>query len=138
MYTQRVEERGQAAVEESQTRLAPMQQEMEATLKAVKMQTSEDQAILQQHREELSDLNTQALNTVNDFLSNELQQDLPTGETPGDALVLLFCNTLTTPPHLHHVPAQRRSFTNVCLLRISKQTNGSEGTLKFYFYAIHI
>lgn len=83
MYTQRVAERGQAAVEECRTLLAPVQQETEALLRGVAERTHEDQAILQQHREELSAFTTQALNTVNNFLSNELQQDLPTGETPG-------------------------------------------------------
>ncbi|XP_026800122.3 kinesin-like protein KIF11 [Pangasianodon hypophthalmus] len=78
----RVEERGQAVMEECRTRLAPVQQEMEGLLKGVEVQTGEDQAILQQHREELSTLTTQALNTVNNFLSSELQQDLPTGTTP--------------------------------------------------------
>ncbi|KAK3563659.1 hypothetical protein QTP86_033504 [Hemibagrus guttatus] len=78
----RVEERGQAAVEECRTRLSPVQQEMEGLLKGVEAQTCEDQANLQQHREELSALNTQTLNTVNNFLRNELQQDLPTGTTP--------------------------------------------------------
>lgn len=80
---QRVEERGQAAVEECRTRLAPVQQEMEGLLKGVETQTCEDQTILQKHRDEISTLTTQTLNTVNNFLSNELQQDLPTGETPG-------------------------------------------------------
>lgn len=87
MCTQHVEERGQAAVEECRTRLAPVQQEMEVLLKRVEVQTGEDQAVLQQHREELSTLAAQALDTVNHFLSNELQQDLPTGETPGGVLV---------------------------------------------------
>uniref|UniRef100_W5U7P9 Kinesin-like protein KIF11 n=1 Tax=Ictalurus punctatus TaxID=7998 RepID=W5U7P9_ICTPU len=77
-----VEERGQAAVEECRTLLAPVQQEMEVLLKRVEVQTGEDQAVLQQHREELSTLAAQALDTVNHFLSNELQQDLPTGTTP--------------------------------------------------------
>lgn len=81
---QRVEERGQAAVEECQTRLAPVQQEMEGLLKRVDMQIGEDHVILQQHREELLSLTTQAFNTVNNFLSNELQQDLPTGEATRD------------------------------------------------------
>lgn len=84
---QRVEEHGQAVVEECRTRLAPMQQEMESHLQGVVTQTNEDQAMLLQHREELSTLTTRALNTVNHFLSNELQQDMPTGETPGDVLV---------------------------------------------------
>lgn len=57
-----------------------MQHEMESLLKGLEMQTSDDQAVLQQHRGELSTLATQALNAVNNFLSNELQQDLPTGE----------------------------------------------------------
>ncbi|KAF4084385.1 hypothetical protein AMELA_G00128400 [Ameiurus melas] len=78
----RVEERGQAAVDECRTRLAPVQQEMEVLLKGVEVQTGEDQAVLQQHRDELSTLTAQALDTVNHFLSNELQQDLPTGTTP--------------------------------------------------------
>lgn len=84
---QRAEKHGQAVVEECRTRLAPMQQEMEGHLKGVEMQTNEDQTMLMRHREELSTLTTQSLNTVNHFLSNELQQDLPTGETPEDALV---------------------------------------------------
>ncbi|GAA6088369.1 kinesin-like protein KIF11 [Tachysurus ichikawai] len=77
-----VEERGQAITEECRARLAPVQQEMEGLLKGVEAQTCEDQASLQQHREELSALVTQTHNTVNNFLSNELQQDLPTGTTP--------------------------------------------------------
>lgn len=80
MYAQRVEERGRAVVEECRTRLAPARQELEGLMKGVAAQTSDDQVILQQHREELSTLASQALNTVNNFLSNELQQDLPTGE----------------------------------------------------------
>ncbi|KAF7704707.1 hypothetical protein HF521_021779 [Silurus meridionalis] len=78
----RAEERGQATVEECRTCLAPMQQEVEGVLKRVGVQVDEDQAILQQHKEELSTLTMQTLNTVNHFLSNELQQDLPTGTTP--------------------------------------------------------
>ncbi|TSS85087.1 Kinesin-like protein KIF11 [Bagarius yarrelli] len=74
----RVEERGQAAVEECRTLLAPSQQKMERLLKQADTQTHEDQAVLQQHREELSTLTTHTLNTVNNFLSNDLQQDLPT------------------------------------------------------------
>lgn len=98
VYTQGVEERGQASVEECRTRLAPVQQEMEMLLKGVEGQTVEDWAILQQHREELSTFATQALNTVNHFLNDELQQDLPTGETSGDDLVgnSTFNQTLQT------------------------------------------
>lgn len=87
VYMQCVEERRQAAVEECQSRLTPVQQEMEGLLKSVDVQIGEDHVLLQQHRDELSSLATQALNTVNNFLSNELQQDLPTGEAPGYNLV---------------------------------------------------
>ncbi|XP_062863433.1 kinesin-like protein KIF11 [Trichomycterus rosablanca] len=79
---QRVEERGQAAVDECRSHLTPVQQEMETLLRKVQSQVGEDQVALQQHREELSTLATQTLDTVNNFLSNELQQDLPTGTTP--------------------------------------------------------
>lgn len=79
---QHVEDRGQAIVEECRSRLAPVQQEMETLLKGVEMQTSEDQTVLQQHKKELSTLVAQTLDIATNFISNELQQDLPTGATP--------------------------------------------------------
>lgn len=89
MYTQHVEEHGQAVVEECRTRLAPVHQEMERLLEGVEVQTSEHQAVLLQHRDELSSLASQALNTANNFLSNELQQDLPTGEWNSQHLITI-------------------------------------------------
>ncbi|KAG9268420.1 kinesin-like protein KIF11 [Astyanax mexicanus] len=77
-----VERRGQTAVEECRSRLAPVQQEMEQVLKGVEMQTGRDQVTLQEHRDVLSSLATEAMDTVNNFVSNELQKDLPTGTTP--------------------------------------------------------
>ncbi|XP_072546698.1 kinesin-like protein KIF11 [Salminus brasiliensis] len=79
---QDVEKRGQAAVDDCRSRLAPMQQEMERVLKGVALQTGRDQDTLQEHRDVLSTLVTETLDTVNNFLSKELQQDLPTGTTP--------------------------------------------------------
>lgn len=77
-----VEEKGEKAVQDCEARLGQMQQEMEATLGRVEMQTSKDEATLQEHRETLSSINTQALDTVHNFISSELRQDLPTGTTP--------------------------------------------------------
>lgn len=78
---QRAEERGQAAVNDCRTKLDPVQREMETQLKKMLSQVGEDQTTLQQHRDELSVLSTGTLETVNNFLSNELQKDLPTGKT---------------------------------------------------------
>uniref|UniRef100_UPI003D9F85B2 kinesin-like protein KIF11 n=1 Tax=Danio rerio TaxID=7955 RepID=UPI003D9F85B2 len=77
-----VEEKSEKAVQDCEARLGQMQQEMEATLGCVEMQTSKDEATLQEHRETLSSINTQALDTVHNFISSELRQDLPTGTTP--------------------------------------------------------
>ncbi|KAI4891435.1 hypothetical protein NFI96_022124, partial [Prochilodus magdalenae] len=77
-----VEKRGQAAVEDCRSRLAPVQEEMEGVLKNMELQTDRDQATLQQHREELSTLAAEAMDVVTNFISKELQQDLPTGTTP--------------------------------------------------------
>ncbi|XP_066538893.1 kinesin-like protein KIF11 [Hoplias malabaricus] len=73
---------GQAAVEECRSRLSPVQHEMEGVLKNVNLQVNKDQATLQQDIEELTVLNTEVLDTVSNFLSKELKQDLPTGTTP--------------------------------------------------------
>ncbi|XP_017560407.1 kinesin-like protein KIF11 [Pygocentrus nattereri] len=76
------EHHGQAAVEDCRSHLAPVQQEMEEILKNMELQMDTDQGTLQQHRDELSTFAAQAMDTVTNFLSNELQQDLPTGTTP--------------------------------------------------------
>lgn len=57
-----------------------MQQEVEGILGRVELQTSKDDATMQEHKETLSSISTQALDTVHNFISSELRQDLPTGK----------------------------------------------------------
>uniref|UniRef100_A0A8C2HPN6 Kinesin-like protein n=1 Tax=Cyprinus carpio TaxID=7962 RepID=A0A8C2HPN6_CYPCA len=63
-------------------RLGHMQQEVEGILGRVESQTRKDHATLQEHKEILFSINTQALDTVHNFISSELRQDIPTGTTP--------------------------------------------------------
>uniref|UniRef100_A0A671N146 Kinesin-like protein n=1 Tax=Sinocyclocheilus anshuiensis TaxID=1608454 RepID=A0A671N146_9TELE len=65
-----------------EARLSHMQQEVEGILGRVELQTGKDAATLQEHKEILFSINTQALDTVHNFISSELRQDLPTGTTP--------------------------------------------------------
>uniref|UniRef100_A0A671MZM1 Kinesin-like protein n=1 Tax=Sinocyclocheilus anshuiensis TaxID=1608454 RepID=A0A671MZM1_9TELE len=77
-----VEEKGEKAVKDCEARLSHMQQEVEGILGRVELQTGKDAATLQEHKEILFSINTQALDTVHNFISSELRQDLPTGTTP--------------------------------------------------------
>ncbi|XP_051579257.1 kinesin-like protein KIF11 [Myxocyprinus asiaticus] len=77
-----VEEKGEKAVQNCEGCLSPMRQEAEGILSRVEVQTGKDETILQEHRETISSISTQALDTVHNFLSSELRQDLPTGTTP--------------------------------------------------------
>ncbi|XP_052001750.1 kinesin-like protein KIF11 [Xyrauchen texanus] len=77
-----VEEKGEKAVQNCEGCLSSMQQEVEGILGCVEVQTGKDLTILQEHRETISSISTQALDTVHNFLSSELRQDLPTGTTP--------------------------------------------------------
>ncbi|XP_065153419.1 kinesin-like protein KIF11 [Paramisgurnus dabryanus] len=77
-----VEEKGEKAVRDCETRVSQMQQEVEGILGRVEIQTGKDETTLQEHREILSSINTLALDTVHNFISSELRQDLPTGTTP--------------------------------------------------------
>uniref|UniRef100_A0A671MZM6 Kinesin-like protein n=1 Tax=Sinocyclocheilus anshuiensis TaxID=1608454 RepID=A0A671MZM6_9TELE len=79
---QSVEEKGEKAVKDCEARLSHMQQEVEGILGRVELQTGKDAATLQEHKEILFSINTQALDTVHNFISSELRQDLPTGTTP--------------------------------------------------------
>lgn len=79
MCVQSVEEKGEKAVKDCEARLSHMQQEVEGILSRVELQTGKDDATLQEHKEILSSINTQALDTVHNFISSELRQDLPTG-----------------------------------------------------------
>uniref|UniRef100_A0A673KJR9 Kinesin-like protein n=1 Tax=Sinocyclocheilus rhinocerous TaxID=307959 RepID=A0A673KJR9_9TELE len=79
---QSVEEKGEKAVKDGEARLSHMQQEVEGILGRVELQTGKDAATLQEHKEILFSINTQALDTVHNFISSELRQDLPTGTTP--------------------------------------------------------
>uniref|UniRef100_A0A8C1QEE9 Kinesin-like protein n=1 Tax=Cyprinus carpio TaxID=7962 RepID=A0A8C1QEE9_CYPCA len=65
-----------------EARLNHMQQEIEGILGRVELQTGKDDATLQEQKEILSSINTQALDVVHNFISSELRQDLPTGTTP--------------------------------------------------------
>uniref|UniRef100_A0A672QJS8 Kinesin-like protein n=1 Tax=Sinocyclocheilus grahami TaxID=75366 RepID=A0A672QJS8_SINGR len=77
-----VEEKGEKAVKDSEARLSHMQREVEGILGRVELQTGKDAATLQEHKEILFSINTEALDTVHNFISSELRQDLPTGTTP--------------------------------------------------------
>uniref|UniRef100_A0A671M916 Kinesin-like protein KIF11 n=1 Tax=Sinocyclocheilus anshuiensis TaxID=1608454 RepID=A0A671M916_9TELE len=77
-----VEEKGEKAIKDCEGRLSHMQQEVEGILRRVELQTDKDYAALQEHKEILFSINTQALDTVHHFISSELRQDLPTGTTP--------------------------------------------------------
>uniref|UniRef100_A0A8C2FU80 Kinesin family member 11 n=1 Tax=Cyprinus carpio TaxID=7962 RepID=A0A8C2FU80_CYPCA len=77
-----VEEKGEKAVKDCEGRLGHMQQEVEGILGRVESQTRKDHATLQEHKEILFSINTQALDTVHNFISSELRQDIPTGTTP--------------------------------------------------------
>ncbi|KAG1972872.1 P-loop containing nucleoside triphosphate hydrolases superfamily protein [Pimephales promelas] len=77
-----VEEKGKKAVQDCEARLTPMQQEVEVILSRVELQTGKDDATMQEHKEILSCISTLALDTVHNFISSELRQDLPTGTTP--------------------------------------------------------
>uniref|UniRef100_A0A8C2D491 Kinesin family member 11 n=1 Tax=Cyprinus carpio TaxID=7962 RepID=A0A8C2D491_CYPCA len=77
-----VEEKGEKAVKDCEARLNHMQQEIEGILGRVELQTGKDDATLQEQKEILSSINTQALDVVHNFISSELRQDLPTGTTP--------------------------------------------------------
>uniref|UniRef100_A0A8C2HQR7 Kinesin-like protein n=1 Tax=Cyprinus carpio TaxID=7962 RepID=A0A8C2HQR7_CYPCA len=79
---QSVEEKGEKAVKDCEGRLGHMQQEVEGILGRVESQTRKDHATLQEHKEILFSINTQALDTVHNFISSELRQDIPTGTTP--------------------------------------------------------
>ncbi|KTF78230.1 hypothetical protein cypCar_00047437 [Cyprinus carpio] len=79
---QSVEEKGEKAVKDCEARLNHMQQEIEGILGRVELQTGKDDATLQEQKEILSSINTQALDVVHNFISSELRQDLPTGTTP--------------------------------------------------------
>lgn len=76
---QSVEEKGEKAVKDCEAHLSRMQQEVEGILSRVELQTGKDDATLQEHKEILSSINTQALDTVHNFISSELRQDFPTG-----------------------------------------------------------
>lgn len=76
---QSVEEKGEKAVKDCEARLNHMQQEIEGILGRVELQTGKDDATLQEQKEILSSINTQALDVVHNFISSELRQDLPTG-----------------------------------------------------------
>lgn len=80
MCAQSVEEKGENAIRDCEASLGQMQQEVEGILGRVELQTGSDEATLQEHRETLSSISTQALDTVHNFLSSELRLDLPTGE----------------------------------------------------------
>ncbi|XP_056623810.1 kinesin-like protein KIF11 [Triplophysa dalaica] len=77
-----VEEKGENAIRDCEASLGQMQQEVEGILGRVELQTGSDEATLQEHRETLSSISTQTLDTVHNFLSSELRLDLPTGTTP--------------------------------------------------------
>ncbi|XP_052009273.1 kinesin-like protein KIF11 [Xyrauchen texanus] len=77
-----VEEKVEKALQDCEGRLSPIQQEVEGILSSVEVQTGKDETTLQEHRETLSSISTRALDTVHNFLSSELRQDLPTGTTP--------------------------------------------------------
>uniref|UniRef100_A0A673HEB0 Kinesin-like protein n=1 Tax=Sinocyclocheilus rhinocerous TaxID=307959 RepID=A0A673HEB0_9TELE len=77
-----VEEKGEKAIKDCEGCLSHMQQEVEGILRRVELQTDKDYAALQEHKEILFSINTQALDTVHHFISSELRQDLPTGTTP--------------------------------------------------------
>uniref|UniRef100_A0A672QJT9 Kinesin-like protein n=1 Tax=Sinocyclocheilus grahami TaxID=75366 RepID=A0A672QJT9_SINGR len=74
--------KGEKAVKDSEARLSHMQREVEGILGRVELQTGKDAATLQEHKEILFSINTEALDTVHNFISSELRQDLPTGTTP--------------------------------------------------------
>lgn len=76
---QSVEEKGKKAVQDCEARLTPMQREVEGILGRVELQTGKDDATMQEHRETLSSISAWALDTVHNFISSELRQDLPTG-----------------------------------------------------------
>lgn len=76
---QSVDEKGKKAVQDCEAHLSHMRQEVEGILGRVELQTSKDDATLQEHTETLSSINTQTLDTVHNFISSELRQDLPTG-----------------------------------------------------------
>ncbi|XP_067222841.1 kinesin-like protein KIF11 [Chanodichthys erythropterus] len=77
-----VDEKGKKAIQDCEAHLSHMQQEVEGILGRVELQTGKDDATLQEHTETLSSINTQTLDTVHNFISSELRQDLPTGTTP--------------------------------------------------------
>lgn len=76
---QSVDEKGKKAVQDCEAHLSHMRQEVEGILGRVELQTGKDDATLQEHTETLSSINTQTLDTVHNFISSELRQDLPTG-----------------------------------------------------------
>ncbi|XP_016091389.1 kinesin-like protein KIF11 [Sinocyclocheilus grahami] len=77
-----VEEKGKKAIKDCEGCLSHMQQGVDGILHCVELQTDKDYAALQEHKEILFSINTQALDTVHHFISSELRQDLPTGTTP--------------------------------------------------------
>uniref|UniRef100_A0A672R0K4 Kinesin-like protein n=1 Tax=Sinocyclocheilus grahami TaxID=75366 RepID=A0A672R0K4_SINGR len=76
------EEKGKKAIKDCEGCLSHMQQGVDGILHCVELQTDKDYAALQEHKEILFSINTQALDTVHHFISSELRQDLPTGTTP--------------------------------------------------------
>lgn len=85
-----VDEKGKKAIQDCETHLSHIQQEVEGILGSVELQTSKDDATLQEDTETLSSINTQTLDTVHNFISSELRQDLPTGMREAVYSVLSF------------------------------------------------
>lgn len=96
MCAQCVDKKGEEAVGDCEARLSQMQQEVQGILGRVELQTGKDEATLQEHRETLSSINTQALDTVHNFLSSELRQDLPTGTRTSCLVYANICIALHT------------------------------------------